>query len=168
MNKYISIMATGMLCLGLSLTAAAQQKSVLTQISNPGRVFPSADLESYKPQLEQQFGTEKAAIILSRVTQKGWPEAINTIEERLEDRAQNTIKKFKVRTVAMINSNYCLVSVSPADNPGLDDAYYLPSGEPFYMLVGKDGIKNPVAPPLTKAKPAGAAPAKSTKTQKSK
>ncbi|WP_129021586.1 hypothetical protein [Edaphocola flava] len=168
MNKYISIMATGMLCLGLSLTAAAQQKSVLTQISNPGRVFPSADLESYKPQLEQQFGTEKAAIILSRVTQKGWPEAINTIEERLEDRAQNTIKKFKVRTVAMINSNYCLVSVSPADNPGLDDAYYLSSGEPFYMLVGKDGIKNPVAPPLAKAKPAGATPAKSAKTQKAK
>ena len=86
--------------------------------------------------------------MIDRSKQAGWPEAINTTSGRMEAGVDAILKKYKVRPVMTIRGAYCLVSVSAADNPGIDAKYFLSSGEPFYILVDKDGVKNPVAPAL--------------------
>ncbi|RQO31056.1 hypothetical protein DBR32_10140 [Taibaiella sp. KBW10] len=163
-NQLIKIFTILVLAAGIPSLSQAQQKTVITQISNPGRIFPSCELEESRQQLQQQFGPEKADQIIRLVKASGWPAPLNNVSSRLEESSQQAIKKYKVRTMAIIDARYCLVSISAADNPGMDASYFLPSGQLFYMFVGSDGIKNPVAPPLVKKK-ATAAPVKTKKTK---
>lgn len=154
MKLRIPFIASLLFLLCMPLLSNAQQKTALTQITKPGRIYPNCQLENYEKELTKQFGAEKAATIINRSKQSGWPESISTTDARMEAGVDAIIKKYKVRPVVMIRGAYCLVSVSAADNPGMDSKYFLTEGVPFYILVDKDGVKNPVAPALIMSKPA--------------
>lgn len=154
MKLRIPLIASLLLLLCMPLLSTAQQKTALTQITKPGRIYPNCQLENYETELTKQFGAEKATAIIERSKQAGWPEAINTTNARMEAGVDAILKKYKVRPVLNIRGAYCLVSVSITDNPGMDAKYFLSSGAPFYILVDKDGVKNPVAPALMLGKSA--------------
>lgn len=121
-----------------------------TQISDPGKIYSTFNLTNYKARLEQQFGYTKAAEMIKYGREEAWPEGLNTFDKRMEDPSQEALKKYKVRTVVALTGTQVIVSVSPSDNSYMSSRYLL-GGQTFYIVIGKEGLKNASAPPLKEA-----------------
>mgnify|MGYP003582790563 CR=1 FL=1 len=121
-----------------------------TQISDPGKIYSTFNLSNYKARLEQQFGTTKAAEMIKYGREEAWPEGLNTFDKRMEDPSQEALKKYKVRTIVALTGTQVMVSVSPSDNSYMSSRYLL-GGQTFYIVIGKEGLKNASAPPLKEA-----------------
>lgn len=149
MKQCITFLSTLLLLLCLHSSGNAQQ-SVVTQISDPGKLYSTFNLKDYKAQLEQQFGVSKAAEMIRYGREETWPEGLNTFDKRMEDPSQEALKKYKVRTVVALNSNQIIISVNPSENSFMSSRYLL-SGQTFYIVIGKEGLKNTTAPQLKEA-----------------
>lgn len=146
MKQCITFLSTLLILFCLHSSGNAQQ-SVVTQISDPGKLYSTFNLTDYKAQLEQQFGVSKAADIIKYGREESWPEGLNTFDKRMEETSQEALKKYKVRTVVALNSSQIIISINPSENSFMSGRYLL-SGQTFYIIIGKEGLKNTSAPQL--------------------